>query len=48
MSNPRSTRARLARHGRPEEIAQSVLYLAGTQSSYTTGATLVVDGGMNT
>ncbi len=37
----------LARHGRPEEIAQSVLYLASAQSSYTTGTTLVVDGGMS-
>lgn len=37
----------LARHGRAEEVAQSVLYLASAQSSYTTGTTLVVDGGMS-
>jgi len=36
----------MGRHARPEEIAQSVLYLASSQSSFTTGATLSVDGGM--
>ena len=35
----------LGRHARPEEIARSVLYLASAQSSFTTGSTLVVDGG---
>ncbi|WRL63399.1 SDR family oxidoreductase [Blastococcus brunescens] len=38
----------LGRHARPEEIATSVLYLASHQSSFTTGSTLVVDGGMST
>ena len=38
----------LGRHARPEEIAKSVLYLASAQSSFTTGSTLVVDGGMST
>jgi NAD(P)-dependent dehydrogenase (short-subunit alcohol dehydrogenase family) len=38
----------LGRHARPEEIARSVLYLASGQSSFTTGSTLVVDGGMST
>lgn len=37
----------LGRHGTPEEIAQSVLYLASAQSSYTTGTMLMVDGGMS-
>lgn len=31
----------------PEEIAQSVLYLASGDSSFTTGSTLAVDGGMH-
>jgi NAD(P)-dependent dehydrogenase (short-subunit alcohol dehydrogenase family) len=38
----------LGRHARPEEIAQSILYLASKQSTFTTAATLVVDGGMST
>jgi NAD(P)-dependent dehydrogenase (short-subunit alcohol dehydrogenase family) len=36
----------LGRHGSPEEIARSVLYLASGQSSFTTGTMLMVDGGM--
>ncbi len=35
----------LMRVGEPEEIAQSVLYLASEQASFVTGTTLVVDGG---
>ena len=36
----------LGRHGRPEEVARSVLYLASAQSSFVTGSLLMVDGGM--
>ena len=37
----------LGRHARAEEVARSVLYLASDDSSFTTGSTLMVDGGMN-
>ncbi len=37
----------LRRHARPEEIARAVLWLASDESSFTTGTTLMVDGGMN-
>ncbi|WP_067669836.1 SDR family NAD(P)-dependent oxidoreductase [Nocardia miyunensis] len=36
----------LGRSGRPEEVAATALYLAGDQSSFTTGAELLVDGGV--
>lgn len=35
----------LARHGEPEDIAQAIRYLAGPESSWTTGQCLSVDGG---
>jgi NAD(P)-dependent dehydrogenase (short-subunit alcohol dehydrogenase family) len=35
----------MQRMGRPEEIADGVLYLAGGRSSFVTGAALMVDGG---
>jgi len=35
----------LGRHALPDEIARSALYLASDLSSFTTGSTLMVDGG---
>ncbi len=35
----------MGRTGRPEEIADAVLYLASDDASFITGTTLVVDGG---
>lgn len=35
----------LKRMGKPEEIAAAVVYLVSNEASYTTGATLYVDGG---
>ena len=36
----------LGRMGRPEDIAAGILYLASDESSFVTGAELVIDGGM--
>jgi len=35
----------IGRAGRPEDIAQAVLYLASDDATFVTGTTLVVDGG---
>lgn len=42
-----ASRARhpLGRFGRPEELAAAALYLAGDGSAFTTGTSMVVDGG---
>jgi NAD(P)-dependent dehydrogenase (short-subunit alcohol dehydrogenase family) len=37
----------LARHALPQEIAQAVLFLAGDESAFMTGATMAVDGGLS-
>jgi 3-oxoacyl-[acyl-carrier protein] reductase len=36
----------LGRMGKPEEVAQTVLFLASEHSNYITGQTIVVDGGI--
>ena len=37
----------LKRIATPAEIAQSVLYLASSASSFTTGSAMLVDGGVS-
>jgi NAD(P)-dependent dehydrogenase (short-subunit alcohol dehydrogenase family) len=39
-------RVPMARMGQPEEVAQTVLFLASDASSYTTGCEIMVDGGV--
>jgi 3-oxoacyl-[acyl-carrier protein] reductase len=36
----------LGRIGKPEDVAQAVLFLASEHSDYITGQTIVVDGGI--
>jgi NAD(P)-dependent dehydrogenase (short-subunit alcohol dehydrogenase family) len=36
----------LKRVGRPEEIAQTIVFVASDKASYITGASIAVDGGM--
>lgn len=42
-----ATRVPLGRLGRPEEVAAAVTFLASEQSSFITGSSLYVDGGLN-
>ena len=44
---PQKAATALDRYGRVEEIAAMVAFVAGSESSYITGANLTVDGGMN-
>jgi NAD(P)-dependent dehydrogenase (short-subunit alcohol dehydrogenase family) len=37
----------LGRMGRPEEVADAVLFLASDQSTFITGSSLEIDGGLN-
>lgn len=39
------SRIPMGRYGRPEEVANGVLYLASDESSFVTGSELVIDGG---
>jgi NAD(P)-dependent dehydrogenase (short-subunit alcohol dehydrogenase family) len=36
---------RMGRFGEPKEIASAALFLASEESSYMTGAELIIDGG---
>jgi meso-butanediol dehydrogenase / (S,S)-butanediol dehydrogenase / diacetyl reductase len=36
----------MGRYGTPDEIARAILFLAGDDASFVTGATLAVDGGL--
>ena len=42
----RLNRIPMGRFGKPEDIVNTALYLAGDESSWTNGAALVVDGGI--
>jgi 3-oxoacyl-[acyl-carrier protein] reductase len=44
---PQKAATALDRYGRVDEVAALVVFVAGPESSYITGANLTVDGGMN-
>jgi NAD(P)-dependent dehydrogenase (short-subunit alcohol dehydrogenase family) len=45
--NKRLSRIPLGRFGKPEDVVNAALYLASDESSWTTGTTFVVDGGIS-
>jgi NAD(P)-dependent dehydrogenase (short-subunit alcohol dehydrogenase family) len=36
----------MKRFGKPEEIASAILYLAADESSFMTGQSMILDGGL--
>lgn len=44
--NPKRPRVPLLRPGRPEEIAEAILFFANPLNTYCTGTSLTVDGGL--
>ncbi len=44
--NPERPRIPLERPGRPEEIAEAILFLANPRNSYCTGSVVMIDGGL--
>lgn len=47
FKNGAKTSTIIGRMGKPEEVARAILFLASSESSYITGANLVVDGGFS-
>jgi NAD(P)-dependent dehydrogenase (short-subunit alcohol dehydrogenase family) len=43
--NEFSKKIPLKRFGKPEEVANAIIFLASDEASYITGAELIVDGG---